>query len=154
VIVLVTGAAGFIGSHVVDGYLGTGVRVIGVDNFLTGSEANLGLAKAYGRFAFVRADVADEWPLVDRFVIELGVVPDQVVHLASPASPVDYAKLPLETLAVNSRGTEAALKAARRWRARFLFASTSETYGDPLEHPQAETYWGNVNPIRPALSLR
>jgi nucleoside-diphosphate-sugar epimerase len=107
------------------------------------------VAKANDRFAFVRADVADEWPLVDRFVSELGVVPDQVLHLASPASPVDYAKLPLETLAVNSRGTEAALGAAQRWQARFLFASTSETYGDPLEHPQAETYWGNVNPIGP-----
>lgn len=148
-IVLVTGAAGFIGSHLVDAYLATGAHVIGVDNFLTGSEANLAAAKASGRFAFIRADVAAEWALVDRSVAELAVIPDRVLHLASPASPVDYAKLPLETLAVNSRGTEAALAASQRWRARFLFASTSEAYGDPLEHPQAETYWGNVNPVGP-----
>ncbi len=148
-IVLITGAAGFIGSHVVDAYLEAGAHVIGVDNFLTGAEINIGLAKGNRNFTFVRADVACEWRLVDRFVGELGVRPDRVLHLASPASPEDYAKLPLETLAVNSRGTEAALNAAQRWQARFLFASTSETYGDPLEHPQAETYWGNVNPIGP-----
>ncbi len=148
-IVLVTGAAGFIGSHLVDAYLLAGARVIGVDNFLTGSEANLASARSSERFAFVRADVSREWPLVDRFVGEVGAKPDRVLHLASPASPVDYARLPLETLAVNSRGTEAALEAAQRWHARFLFASTSETYGDPLEHPQTETYWGNVNPVGP-----
>ncbi|MFY9778986.1 MAG: GDP-mannose 4,6-dehydratase [Candidatus Baltobacteraceae bacterium] len=144
-----TGAAGFIGSHLVDAYLERGAHVIGVDNLLTGSKANLNAAKSSDRFAFVRADVSDEWPLVDQFVGEAGLTPDRVLHLASPASPIDYAKLPLETLAVNSRGTEAALRAAERWRARFLFASTSEAYGDPLEHPQTETYWGNVNPIGP-----
>jgi len=149
VIVLVTGAAGFIGSHLVEAYLERGAHVIGVDNLLTGSEANLDAVGASERFAFIRADVVEEWPIVDRFVRDLGVQPDRVLHLASPASPEDYAKLPLETLAVNSRGTDAALGAAQRWRARFLFASTSETYGDPLEHPQTEKYWGNVNPIGP-----
>jgi nucleoside-diphosphate-sugar epimerase len=149
VIALITGAAGFIGSHLVDAYLESGAHVIGVDNFLTGDEANLATARASGRLAFVRADVAAEWALVERFVADLGVKPDRVLHLASPASPVDYANWPLETLAVNSRGTEAALTASQRWRARFLFASTSETYGEPLEHPQTEGYWGNVNPIGP-----
>lgn len=148
-IVLVTGAAGFIGSHLVDAYLESGAQVVGVDNLLTGTMANLGVAKASRRFAFIHADVAAEWPVVDRFVSELGLVPDRVLHLASPASPKDYAELPFETLAANSRGTEAALDAAQRWKARFLFASTSETYGEPLEHPQVETYWGNVNPIGP-----
>ncbi len=146
-VVLITGAAGFIGSHVVDAFLERGASVIGVDNFLTGSRRNLESADANPAFSFVRADVVEEWPLVERHVAALGVRPDRVLHMASPASPVDYAKLPLETLAVNSRGTQMAIEAAERWGARFLFASTSESYGDPLEHPQAETYWGNVNPV-------
>ncbi len=148
-IALITGAAGFVASHVVDAYLSAGSHVVGVDNFSTGSARNLEAARANDRFAFVQADVANDWDVVEQFLERNGLRPDRVLHLASPASPVDYAKLPLETLAVNSRGTEAATKAAHRWGARFLFSSTSEVYGDPLEHPQRESYWGHVNPIGP-----
>lgn len=140
-IVVITGAAGFLGSHLVDRYLADGHDVIGIDNFITGAPANLREAHAHNHFRFVEADVCDEWK-------NLGNA-DLVLHFASPASPVDYAAHPIETLLVNSTGTQRALDFAAQRDARFLFASTSETYGDPLEHPQRETYWGNVNPVGP-----
>jgi dTDP-glucose 4,6-dehydratase len=146
--VLITGGAGFIGSHLVDRYLERGHEVVAVDNFITGSAANLERARASERFRFVEADVADEWERVAA-AFTLGRTPDLILHFASPASPVDYSLRPIETMAVNSRGTENCLRAALAWRCRVLYASTSETYGDPLEHPQREEYWGNVNPVGP-----
>jgi dTDP-glucose 4,6-dehydratase len=126
--------------------LARGDRVLGVDNFITGSESNVRGALESG-MCFIRADVADEWPAVEAAIEhELGGA-DVVLHLASPASPVDYGEQPLATLRVNSLGTENAARCALRWGARFLFASTSEAYGDPLQHPQREDYWGNVNPV-------
>jgi nucleoside-diphosphate-sugar epimerase len=139
--VVVTGGAGFIGSHLVDRYLLDGHEVIAVDNLCTGSLANLRDASANRRFTFLPADV--------RLTILVEGPVDLVLHFASPASPIDYARLALETLAVNSRGTELACDLAERHRARLVFASTSEVYGDPTVHPQVETYWGNVNPIGP-----
>lgn len=139
--VVITGGAGFIGSHLVERYLGDGAEVVAVDNFCTGAAANLAAIDGDPRFRFVRADVSDGIP-VDGAV-------DVVLHFASPASPVDYARLALETLAVNSRGTEHACDLAERSGARLVYASTSEIYGDPLVHPQVEDYWGNVNPVGP-----
>ncbi len=115
--------------------------MVAVDDLCTGSLANLRAAEAHARFAFVRADVSAGIPVA-------GAV-DLVLHFASPASPVDYARLALETLAVNSRGTEHACELAERRGARLVYASTSEVYGDPLVHPQPESYWGNVNPVGP-----
>ncbi len=140
---VVLGAAGFIGSHLVDRLLAEGWRVLGVDNFLTGTRQNLRHLEGNARFQFCEADVCD--PLVDRVEGPVAAVLD----LASPASPVDYLKFPLETLRVGSLGVESALRLAERERATFLLASTSEVYGDPLEHPQKESYWGNVNPVGP-----
>ena len=137
--VLVTGGAGFVGSHVVDRYLRDGHDVVVVDNLCTGSLQNLEDAGEDARLTFVRADAAA--PLQIRGRVDL------VLHLASPASPVHYARLALETLAVNSVGTGHACDLAERSGARLLYASTSEVYGDPLVHPQPETYWGNVNPV-------
>jgi dTDP-glucose 4,6-dehydratase len=137
---LVTGAAGFIGSHLTEYLLAKGFSVVGMDNLVTGAEANL--AHLAGReFTHVRHDVTRqigvEGPL------------DYVFHFASPASPVDYLKLPIQTLKVGSLGTHNCLGLAKAKQARFLLASTSEVYGDPLVHPQREDYWGNVNPIGP-----
>jgi nucleoside-diphosphate-sugar epimerase len=122
-------------------YLHDGHEVVAVDNLCTGSLANIAEALLDPRFTFVRADVSDGLPIDGPL--------DLILHFASPASPVEYARLALETLAVNSRGTEHACDLAERHDARLVFASTSEVYGDPLVHPQSETYWGNVNPIGP-----
>lgn len=141
---LVSGGAGFIGSHLVESLLDDGAEVLVVDSLHTGSEANLAPLFGTGRLVIERGDLSHALPptvSVRRF--------DQIYHLASPASPVDYARFPLETLRVNSIGTLQLLELAERNRARFVLASTSEVYGDPLTHPQPETYWGNVNPNGP-----
>jgi dTDP-glucose 4,6-dehydratase len=137
---LVTGGAGFLGSHLCDGLLAEGYTVTAVDNLLTGSLSNIEHLRNDSRFEFVEKDVCrpGEWGALD-----------YVFHFASPASPVDYAEHGIETLRVGSYGTFEALEIAKRCGARFMMASTSECYGDPLIHPQPETYWGNVNPIGP-----
>jgi nucleoside-diphosphate-sugar epimerase len=147
--VLVTGAGGFLGSHLVGRYLKDGASVVGLDNYLTGSPENLNAVSTNPAFFFIQADVSRDWSPVHEVLASRGIAPRLVLHFASPASPIDYANHPLETMAVNSQGTLNAIEAARRWGARFLFASTSECYGDPLEHPQRETYWGNVNSFGP-----
>jgi dTDP-glucose 4,6-dehydratase len=137
---VVTGGAGFLGSHLCDYLLGRGHRVVCVDNLETGSLENIEHCRDNG-FSFVHQDVVDGiW--IDEPV-------DYVFHLASPASPIDYLRLPLQTLKVGSHGTHNALGLAKWKRARFVITSTSEVYGDPQVHPQPETYWGNVNPIGP-----
>lgn len=138
---LITGGAGFLGSHLCDELLARGNRVICVDNFETGSLANIEHIRDPERFVHVGADI------IEPYFIEEDV--DFVYHLASPASPIDYLRLPLHTLKVGSYGTHHTLGLAKAKRARFLIASTSEVYGDPLEHPQSESYWGHVNPIGP-----
>jgi len=138
---VVTGGAGFLGSHVCDELLTRGWRVVCVDNLITGDEANLQHHDGDARFGFLRRDVSEPFD-VDGPV-------DCVLHLASPASPVDFARYPIEILRVGSVGTENALKLAQAKGARFLLASTSEVYGDPEVHPQPEEYHGNVNPIGP-----
>jgi dTDP-glucose 4,6-dehydratase len=138
----VLGAAGFIGSHLVDRLLADGWRVLGLDNLITGTRRNLDHLAREPRFELVERDICD--PLDD-----LGTRFDAVLDLASPASPIDYIAHPFETLHVGSIGVENALKLAKRAGATFLLSSTSEVYGDPLEHPQRESYWGNVNPIGP-----
>ena len=147
--VLITGAAGFVGSHLVDRYLRDGARVVGVDNLLTGTHDNLAAALKSDRFELIRTDVANEWHEVYAAVERGGSAPELILHFASPASPIDYFNFPVATMAANSAGTNECLKAAKRWSCRFLYASTSESYGDPLVHPQREDYWGNVNPIGP-----
>ncbi len=137
---VVTGAAGFIGSHLTEALLDRGHSVIGVDNLLTGDLANLAHLRSRD-FEFIRHDVTRH--------IDIGGPVDFVLHWASPASPIDYLELPIQTLKVGSLGTHNALGLAMAKKARFVLASTSEVYGDPLEHPQKETYWGNVNPIGP-----
>jgi dTDP-glucose 4,6-dehydratase len=137
---LVTGGAGFLGSHLCDALLGDGYAVVAADNLLTGRLSNLEHLRNDSRFEFLQQDVCSP--------IQCGVV-DYVFHFASPASPVDYAAHGIETLRVGSYGTFEALELARRHGAKFMMASTSECYGDPLEHPQTETYWGYVNPIGP-----
>jgi len=139
--VLVTGAAGFLGSHLVDRFLAAGHRVIGMDNQLTGDPANLAHVANNPHFEFHRQDVTT-------FIAVEGAL-DGVLHFASPASPVDYLELPIQTLKVGALGTHKALGLAMAKQARFLLASTSEVYGDPLVHPQPESYWGNVNPVGP-----
>jgi dTDP-glucose 4,6-dehydratase len=138
--ILVTGAAGFLGSHLCDSLLREGNRVVGVDNFSTGSEANLAHLAREPRFEFVEQDICRPF--------DVGSV-DFVFNFASPASPVDYARLGIETLLVGSAGTLNTLEIAKKYGAGYLHASTSECYGDPDVHPQVETYWGNVNPIGP-----
>ena len=138
---LVAGAAGFIGSHLCDRLISDGHSVIGVDNFLTGSHRNLKHLAGVTRFEFVEHDVTRP--------LDWAPAVDAVFNLASPASPRDYHRFPIETLEVGSIGTKNLLEVALRYGARFLLTSTSECYGDPLEHPQVETYWGNVNPVGP-----
>lgn len=144
--IVITGAAGFIASHLADELVARGHRVLGIDNLLTGSLANLDGAVAAG-MPFIEADVIDEWPAIDAAIADELKGVDLVLHLASPASPVAYANHSLATLRANSVGTENAARCALRHGARFLFASTSESYGDPIQHPQREEYWGNVNPV-------
>ena len=138
--VVITGAAGFIGSHLSEALLDRGYSVVGIDNLLTGSTRNI--AHLVNRdFVFIKHDVTN-------YIYVEGKV-DAVLHWASPASPIDYLELPIPTLKVGALGTHKALGLAKEKKARFVLASTSEVYGDPLEHPQKETYWGNVNPIGP-----
>jgi dTDP-glucose 4,6-dehydratase len=139
--VVVTGGAGFLGSHLCERLLDDGCQVLALDNFLTGTPANVQHLLPRDSFRLVKADVTD-------YVHVPGPV-DQVLHLASPASPIDYLQLPIETLKVGSTGTLHALGLAKEKGARFLLASTSETYGDPQVHPQPESYWGHVNPVGP-----
>lgn len=136
--VIVTGGAGFIGSHLVDALLDKGYKVFALDNLITGNEDNLTVAKKNPDFTFINYDVSRDLPV-------LGPI-DYLYHLASPASVPDYQKYPEETALVNTMGTREALKVAKAHKAKFLFTSTSEVYGDPKEHPQKESYWGNVNP--------
>src|SRR6267142_3087659 len=139
--ILITGGAGFIGSHLCERFLGEGDDIICIDNLLTGSADNIAHLFAERRFTFIQQDVTTyiyvEGPL------------DAILHFASPASPVDYLELPIPTLKVGSLGTHKALGLAKEKGARFLLASTSEVYGDPQVHPQPEEYWGNVNPVGP-----
>ncbi len=137
---LITGAAGFIGSHLVDHLLGQGHEVIGMDNFITGDRKNLEHVRD-SRFQLVEHNVTEE--------IRIEGPLDYILHFASPASPIDYLELPIQTLKVGSLGTHKTLGLAKAKKARYLLASTSEVYGDPLVHPQKEDYWGNVNPIGP-----
>src|SRR4051812_25884739 len=138
--IVITGAAGFIGSHLSEALLDRGHSVVGIDNLLTGSTANIAHL-ASRDFLFIKHDVTN--------YINLEGPVDVVLHWASPASPIDYLELPIPTLKVGALGTHKALGLAKAKGARFVLASTSEVYGDPLEHPQKETYWGNVNPIGP-----
>jgi dTDP-glucose 4,6-dehydratase len=138
--VLVTGAAGFLGSHLCDALLAEGRRVVGTDNLSTGNAANLEHLRNEPRFELIEHDICEPF--------DFGPV-DFVFNFASPASPVDYARIGIETLRVGSEGTRNALEVARKYRAGFLHASTSECYGDPTVHPQPESYWGNVNPVGP-----
>jgi dTDP-glucose 4,6-dehydratase len=139
--VLITGVAGFLGSHLADRFIKDGAEVVGMDNFCTGRPGNIEPLKAERRFSFVRHNVTD-------FLSVDGPL-DGVLHFASPASPRDYLEMPIQTLKVGSLGTHKALGLAKAKNARFLLASTSEVYGDPLIHPQPESYWGNVNPVGP-----
>ena len=139
--VLITGAAGFLGSHLCDRFLAEGHDVVGLDNFVTGHADNIAHLIGNDRFQFLRHDISTS-TYVDGPL-------DGVLHFASPASPIDYLELPLETLKVGSLGTHNALGLAKAKGARFFMASTSEVYGDPLVHPQKEEYWGNVNPVGP-----
>lgn len=139
--IIVSGAAGFVGSHMCDRLLAEGHSIVAVDNFLTGAARNLAHLTGRPGYQFIRHDVTA--PLhIDGSV-------DAVLHMASPASPKDYLEHPIETLDVGSMGTRNMLELARKHQARFLVTSTSECYGDPTEHPQVETYWGNVNPVGP-----
>lgn len=137
--VLITGGAGFLGSHLCDKFIENGHNVICMDNFITGSPDNIAHLFGNKNFKLVEHDVT-EYVYVDGPV-------DYILHFASPASPIDYLKLPIQTLKVGSLGTHKALGLAKKKNARFLIASTSEVYGDPLIHPQQEEYWGNVNPV-------
>ena len=139
--VMITGGAGFIGSHLSERFLADGHEVLCVDNFVTGNPDNIANLLPDKRFSFIHQDVT-------QYIYVKGPL-DAILHFASPASPVDYLELPIQTLKVGSLGTHKALGLAKEKGARFLLASTSEVYGDPLVHPQNEQYWGNVNPIGP-----
>ncbi len=144
--ILITGAAGFLGSHLCDRLIELGHQIIGMDNFITGDPANLAHLAGNPNFSFIRHDVSD-------FIFVPGKI-DAVMHFASPASPnpqspIGYVNLPIQTMKAGALGTHNTLGVARAHQARFLLASTSEIYGDPLEHPQKETYWGHVDPIGP-----
>jgi dTDP-glucose 4,6-dehydratase len=138
---VVTGGAGFLGSHLCERLLAEGHNVICIDNLITGSTSNIAHLAGNPRFKFILYDVTNYLFVEDEV--------DFIFHFASPASPIDYLKLPIQTLKVGSLGTHKALGLAKAKRARFLLASTSEVYGDPLIHPQPESYWGNVNPVGP-----
>jgi len=138
---VVTGGAGFLGSHLCDKLLAEGMKVICIDNLITGNTANISHLMGREDFKFYKYDVTEYIFLQDRI--------DYILHFASPASPIDYLQLPIQTLKVGSLGTHKALGLAKAKKARFLLASTSEVYGDPAIHPQEESYWGNVNPIGP-----
>lgn len=136
--VLITGGAGFLGSHLCDRYFNEGWEVICIDNLITGSTGNITHLIGKEGFTFIKYDVTN--------YLDVDGPLDLILHFASPASPIDYLEMPIQTLKVGSLGTHKTLGLARAKQARFLLASTSEVYGDPLEHPQKETYWGNVNP--------
>jgi dTDP-glucose 4,6-dehydratase len=139
--ILITGAAGFLGSHLCDRFLAEGHEVVGMDNFITGAPENIEHLLGESGFRFVKQDVTE--------YIHVPGPLDGVLHFASPASPIDYLELPIQTLKVGSLGTHKTLGLAKEKRARYLLASTSEVYGDPQVHPQPETYWGHVNPVGP-----
>jgi len=139
--ILITGAAGFLGSHLSDRFIAEGFEVVGMDNLLTGNMDNIEHLNSHERFSFHHHDVS-------KFVHVSGDL-DYILHFASPASPIDYLKMPIQTLKVGSLGTHNLLGLAKAKNARILVASTSEVYGDPLIHPQPESYWGNVNPVGP-----
>jgi dTDP-glucose 4,6-dehydratase len=139
--IVVTGAAGFLGSHLSDRLLAEGHEVVGLDNLVTGDVRNIAHLAGNRKYRFVFHDVTE-------YIFLDGPV-DAILHFASPASPIDYLQIPIQTLKVGALGTHKALGLARAKKARFLLASTSEVYGDPLVHPQPETYWGNVNPVGP-----
>lgn len=139
--ILITGGAGFVGSHLTDYMLGEGHDVVAMDNLVTGNIENIARHRGNPRFEFIHHDVSQRIHLTGSL--------DWILHFASPASPIDYLKLPIQTLKVGALGTHNALGLARAKNAKFMLASTSEVYGDPLVHPQPETYWGNVNPIGP-----
>ncbi|HOJ38148.1 MAG TPA: SDR family oxidoreductase [Ignavibacteriales bacterium] len=140
-VAVITGGAGFLGSHLCDKLLAEGMKVIAIDNLLTGNIENIEHLFGNPDFTFIKHDVTN-------YIHVPGQV-DYILHFASPASPIDYLKLPIQTLKVGSLGTHKALGLAKEKKARFLLASTSEVYGDPIVHPQTEDYWGNVNPIGP-----
>jgi len=137
--VLITGGAGFLGSHLCERFIADGYRVVCIDNFITGSPDNIAHLIGNDRFEIIQYDVTNYMHVEGRV--------DAVLHFASPASPIDYLRYPIQTLKVGSLGTHKALGLAKAKRAKFLLASTSEVYGDPLVHPQNESYWGNVNPV-------
>jgi dTDP-glucose 4,6-dehydratase len=139
--VLITGAAGFLGSHLCDKFIGKGFRVVAMDNLITGDLRNIGHLMEHENFEFRNHDVT-------QFIDFSGEL-DYILHFASPASPIDYLKIPIQTLKVGALGTHNCLGLAKAKKARILVASTSEVYGDPLVHPQTEEYWGNVNPVGP-----
>ncbi len=139
--VLITGAAGFLGSHLCDLFISKSYRVIGIDNLITGNINNISHLENNINFKFEKIDITTDFKIEEKI--------DFILHFASPASPIDYLKIPLETMRVGSLGTENILKIALKNKATILIASTSEIYGDPLEHPQKESYYGNVNPIGP-----
>lgn len=139
--ILITGGSGFLGSHLCDLFLARDFEVVALDNFLTGDRQNIAHLSRESRFTLIEQDIVDPIQFPDPV--------DYILHFASPASPLDYLKMPIKTLKIGSYGTHHALGLAKEKNAVFLLASTSEVYGDPLEHPQKETYWGNVNPIGP-----
>lgn len=140
-VVVVTGGAGFLGSHLCDYFIKRGCKVVAVDNLITGSKRNIAHLMKNKKFKFIKHDICKPFSIPGRV--------DYVLEFASPASPVDFARIPLEIMDVGSAGTKNSLELAKLKKAVFLLASTSEVYGDPLVHPQKESYWGNVNPIGP-----